>query len=149
MVPRQPGNSHQRTASQSINRYIAPVLLMWTTTFAIQPRFLLYHFCTNLVSVQVFFCSRTHSQLSQFVSELQRTTFADTIASVSLASRKVSSVPVHCQALSKACQSSNLECILHQLTVVVPCTCNLKMHPVAFASILSRVGPCTQQCNSA
>ncbi|DBA85066.1 TPA: hypothetical protein ACH3X2_005791 [Trebouxia sp. C0005] len=37
---------------------------------------------------QVFFCSRTHSQLSQFVSELQRTTFADSITSVSLASRK-------------------------------------------------------------
>ncbi|DBA94863.1 TPA: hypothetical protein ACH3X1_002400 [Trebouxia sp. C0004] len=37
---------------------------------------------------QVFFCSRTHSQLSQFVDELQRTTFADSIATVSLASRK-------------------------------------------------------------
>jgi len=104
MVPRQLGKPHQRTVSQSINRYSAPVLSMWTTTLATQPCFLLSLLCTSSVSVQVFFCSRTHSQLSQFVSELQRTTFADTIASVSLASRKVSSVPIHCQALSNACR---------------------------------------------
>ncbi len=62
-----------------------------------------------LVSVQVFFCSRTHSQLSQFVSELQRTTFADTIASVSLASRKVSSVPIHCVASSNVCHRQHMQ----------------------------------------
>ena len=46
---------------------------------------------SNMVAwcLQVFFCSRTHSQLSQFVSELQRTRFADTVAAVALASRKV------------------------------------------------------------
>lgn len=103
MMPRQPGKPHQRTTNQSINRYHAPVLSMWTTTLAVQPCFLLSHFRTSLGSVQVFFCSRTHSQLSQFVSELQRTTFADSITSVSLASRKVSIVPIHCEALRNAC----------------------------------------------
>lgn len=41
------------------------------------------------LALQVFYCSRTHSQLSQFISELQRTSFADTVATVALASRKV------------------------------------------------------------
>ena len=44
--------------------------------------------------LQVFFCSRTHSQLSQFIKELQRTAFADTISTVALASRKVGLLPV-------------------------------------------------------
>lgn len=38
---------------------------------------------------QIFFCSRTHSQLSQFVSELHRTPFAETLAVVAIAGRKV------------------------------------------------------------
>ena len=39
---------------------------------------------------QIFFCSRTHSQLSQFVSELHRTPFAETLSVVAIAGRKVS-----------------------------------------------------------
>jgi hypothetical protein len=39
---------------------------------------------------QVYFCSRTHSQLSQFVAELHRTPFAAALSVASLASRKVS-----------------------------------------------------------
>ena len=39
--------------------------------------------------LQVIFCSRTHSQLSQTVAELHRTLFADSTTAVSLASRKV------------------------------------------------------------
>ena len=38
---------------------------------------------------QIFFCSRTHSQLSQFVSELHRTPFAETLSVVAIAGRKV------------------------------------------------------------
>ena len=38
---------------------------------------------------QVFFCSRTHSQLSQFVSELRRTPFAETLSVAAIAGRKV------------------------------------------------------------
>lgn len=38
--------------------------------------------------LKVFFCSRTHSQLSQFVGELQRTEFGKSLQSVSLGSRK-------------------------------------------------------------
>lgn len=49
--------------------------------------------CMVVMSVswlmQVIFASRTHSQLSQIVGELQRTPFALTIATISLASRKV------------------------------------------------------------
>ncbi|KAL5072678.1 hypothetical protein RYX36_011662 [Vicia faba] len=37
---------------------------------------------------KVYFCSRTHSQLSQFVKELRRTVFADEMGVVSLGSRK-------------------------------------------------------------
>jgi hypothetical protein len=37
---------------------------------------------------QVIFCSRTHSQLSQFVGELHRTRFADTLSLVAVASRR-------------------------------------------------------------
>lgn len=37
---------------------------------------------------QVLFCSRTHSQLSQFVGELRRTGFAETVSVAALASRK-------------------------------------------------------------
>jgi hypothetical protein len=37
---------------------------------------------------QLIFCSRTHSQLSQFVRELHRTRFADSMTLVALASRK-------------------------------------------------------------
>lgn len=38
--------------------------------------------------LKVFFCSRTHSQLSQFVGELKRTKFATSLQTVSLGSRK-------------------------------------------------------------
>lgn len=37
---------------------------------------------------KVYFCSRTHSQLSQFVKELRKTNFANEIKVVSLGSRK-------------------------------------------------------------
>lgn len=37
---------------------------------------------------QIIFCSRTHSQLSQFVGELHRTRFADSILLIAVASRK-------------------------------------------------------------
>ena len=43
--------------------------------------------------MQVIFCSRTHSQLTQFVSELSRTPFAATLSMVALASRKVRELP--------------------------------------------------------
>ncbi|KAH9300391.1 hypothetical protein KI387_011974 [Taxus chinensis] len=38
--------------------------------------------------LKVFFCSRTHSQLSQFVKELQRTTFGSSLKVACLGSRK-------------------------------------------------------------
>lgn len=37
---------------------------------------------------QVIFCSRTHSQLSQFVGELRRTRFAQSLSLVAVASRR-------------------------------------------------------------
>ncbi|XP_039066681.1 ATP-dependent DNA helicase DDX11-like isoform X1 [Hibiscus syriacus] len=40
------------------------------------------------VKLKVYFCSRTHSQLSQFVKELRKTVFADEMNVVSLGSRK-------------------------------------------------------------
>lgn len=50
------------------------------------------------VKTQVIFCSRTHSQLSQFISELRRTEFKDNISVVALASRKVKIDPVKANA---------------------------------------------------
>jgi len=41
-----------------------------------------------LYSVQIYFCSRTHSQLSQFVREVQRSPYGQDIRLVSLASRQ-------------------------------------------------------------
>ena len=38
---------------------------------------------------QVIFCTRTHSQLSQFVGELRRTRFAESLAVAALGSRQV------------------------------------------------------------
>lgn len=38
--------------------------------------------------LKIYFCSRTHSQLSQFVKEMRKTTFADDIMAVCLGSRK-------------------------------------------------------------
>ena len=38
-------------------------------------------------SLRIYYCSRTHSQLSQFVKEIQKTTFKNDIRLVSLASR--------------------------------------------------------------
>lgn len=39
-------------------------------------------------SLRIFYCSRTHSQLSQFVKEIQKSPFADDVRVVSLASRQ-------------------------------------------------------------
>lgn len=48
---------------------------------------------------QVFFCSRTHSQLSQFVSELRRTPFAETLSVAAIAGRKVHSGSIFAAAI--------------------------------------------------
>ena len=44
---------------------------------------------SSWAAMQVIFCSRTHSQLSQTIAELHRTLFADSTTAVTLASRKV------------------------------------------------------------
>ncbi|XWS20301.1 hypothetical protein CRYUN_Cryun31cG0088700 [Craigia yunnanensis] len=40
------------------------------------------------VKLKVYFCSRTHSQLSQFIKELRKTVFSNEMNTVSLGSRK-------------------------------------------------------------
>ncbi|KAJ3236815.1 DEAD H (Asp-Glu-Ala-Asp His) box helicase 11 [Chytriomyces hyalinus] len=42
----------------------------------------------EIEELKIFYCSRTHSQLSQFVSELKKTEYSETIKSLSLGSRK-------------------------------------------------------------
>ena len=48
---------------------------------------------------QVFFCSRTHSQLSQFVSELRRTPYAETLSVAAIAGRKVHSGSIYADVI--------------------------------------------------
>lgn len=38
---------------------------------------------------KIFFCSRTHSQISQFIGELKKTVYSDTARVVTLGSRMV------------------------------------------------------------
>ncbi|KAI8613865.1 helicase C-terminal domain-containing protein [Chytriomyces sp. MP71] len=42
----------------------------------------------DLQEIKIFYCSRTHSQLSQFIHELNKTEYSETVKSVSLGSRK-------------------------------------------------------------
>jgi hypothetical protein len=39
-------------------------------------------------TLQIYYASRTHSQLSQFLNEVKRTVFAGTITAVALGARK-------------------------------------------------------------
>jgi hypothetical protein len=48
----------------------------------------LSYFKSHISELQIFFASRTHSQLSQFANELKRTSFATKITAVSLGSRQ-------------------------------------------------------------
>lgn len=75
------------------------------------------HQCFLLV--QVIFASRTHSQLSQFVGELQRTPFALSLATVSLASRKVCNIS--CPALLR------LSALCHTTVRLFPCHTQLNL----------------------
>lgn len=59
---------------------------------------------------QVIFCSRTHSQLSQFVGELRRTRFAESLAVAALGSRQVpGSAPVTLACLQAPCREAALQ----------------------------------------
>ena len=44
---------------------------------------------SHLCLFQIFYCSRTHSQLSQFVKEIQKSPFSESVRLVSLASRNI------------------------------------------------------------
>ena len=44
---------------------------------------------TIILLFQIYYCSRTHSQLSQFVKEIQKSPFADNVRLVPLASRNI------------------------------------------------------------
>jgi chromosome transmission fidelity protein 1 len=52
---------------------------------------------------QVIFCSRTHSQLSQFVGELHRTRFGSSVLLVAVASRKALCVNDEVRQVLRAC----------------------------------------------
>ena len=43
----------------------------------------------TILLFQIYYCSRTHSQLSQFVKEIQKSPFADNVRLVPLASRNI------------------------------------------------------------
>ena len=50
--------------------------------------------------MQIFFCSRTHSQLAQFVNEIKKTRFGERIQCVTLGSRKSLCINSNVTALS-------------------------------------------------
>lgn len=64
--------------------------------------------CKWATLVQVYLCSRTHSQLSQFVGELKRTRYRDSMSLAAMASRQASLLPPHPPCLSL----QNLQCAL-------------------------------------
>jgi len=39
--------------------------------------------------LKIFFCTRTHSQISQFIGEIQKTKYVDQLRLVALGSRQV------------------------------------------------------------
>jgi chromosome transmission fidelity protein 1 len=43
----------------------------------------------TLCYFQIYYCSRTHTQLAQFVREVQKSPYGDTISVVTLGSRQV------------------------------------------------------------
>ena len=47
------------------------------------------HIVCNLPLLQIFFCTRTHSQISQFIGEIQKTKYVDQLRLVALGSRQV------------------------------------------------------------
>ena len=59
---------------------------------------------------RIFFCSRTHSQLSQFVREVKKSPFGNSISLVSLASRSVMCVNPSVSAL-KSQTAVNERCL--------------------------------------
>ena len=59
--------------------------------------------------LQVFFCSRTHSQLRQVIREITRTPFKDTMSFVPLGSRKVSMLLIAC--LDQSASQLLLNCV--------------------------------------
>lgn len=44
---------------------------------------------------KIYFCSRTHSQISQFIGELKKTVYSDTARVVTLGSRMVINLFIH------------------------------------------------------
>lgn len=90
------------------------------------------HQCVLLV--QVIFASRTHSQLSQFVGELQRTPFALSLATVSLASRKVCNIS--CPALLR------LTALCHTTVRLLPCPAQLNLKHTIVQSCKHTVEAC-------
>ena len=76
---------------------------------------------------QVFFCSRTHSQLSQFVVELGRTPFAQTMSMAVLAGRKVKPHDPHAPSplfLCKVAGCTEIQACMYRIILklcVCPC----------------------------
>ncbi|KAJ3143835.1 DEAD H (Asp-Glu-Ala-Asp His) box helicase 11, partial [Irineochytrium annulatum] len=64
---------------------------------------------------KIFYCSRTHSQLSQFVRELQKTSYKDEVKTVSLGSRRNLCINPAVQAL-KSVHHMNDKCLELQKT---------------------------------
>lgn len=48
-----------------------------------------YEFLVLYTHLQIYYCSRTHSQLAQFVREVQKSPYGDRIHVVTLGSRQV------------------------------------------------------------
>lgn len=62
---------------------------------------------------KIYYCSRTHSQLSQFIQEIRKTPFVDKVQTVSLGSRRNLCINAEVQKL-KSVSSMNEECLDRQ-----------------------------------
>ncbi|XP_014208174.1 ATP-dependent DNA helicase DDX11 [Copidosoma floridanum] len=101
---------------------------------------------------KLYFCSRTHSQLAQFIGELKKTSYADLISVVPLASRtnycinakikslkNISIINEQCQQLQKKKSTSKKEKDLKRLKTATSCPYMPGEQPILMAEILTSI----------
>jgi Fanconi anemia group J protein len=96
---------------------------------------------TSATHPRIFFCSRTHAQLSQVVAEMRRTPYAATMRSTLLASREHYCIHPEVQALPKSLQTDACQRAIQQ-SIGEGKTAVTRVMPAAAADPLAAVSAC-------